>query len=119
MDPTSFAQANLSEGSIVVQEATPENPFGFVGRVSSIQQTLFGVVVLTEAPTLEEVYDEIDIDATFDLLKNGIEHPNSDPDAIPYTIEEYYNEEQGKTARRLAYTIEERHGFSASKDLQN
>lgn len=108
MDLQTAEKQQIAPGKIIVQEATAENPFGFVGKVEKVRHENGKAIIETSIPKYEEVYENIDISGSIDLFENAIIEPRASEAEIPYTMEEYFDAEQGEHKRRLVYHVDRR-----------
>lgn len=102
MDHQTFRQHHLHIGSVIVQETSSANPFGFVGKIRQIDSSDSFVTLKTENPRPEEVYETIDLSGPSEILTHGLSITES---TLPYTVENYYDPVEKKDLPRLKYSL--------------
>ncbi len=93
------AAGNIVEkGRIICCDITKATPYGFVGRVMSVQNTTYGIVIKTEAVGLDEIFDELHIDGEYDISESVLSCVDSDgnertPEMISDTVWRWLSED--------------------------
>lgn len=74
-------------GTIIQMPITENTPYGFLGKVTSIE---YGdkIAVITEEVALDEAYPALSIDTTIDILGDIIGVYDEDGNPVEYTIED-------------------------------
>ena len=82
-------------GEIIQMPVSEKTPYGFLGKVTSVQRN-GDVVVTTEEVALDEAYPNLSIDTVFDVLGDieGVFDEEGNP--IEYTIEEVSDSTQSR-----------------------
>lgn len=101
---------------LLCNEVTEKFPSGFLGKVTSIEKTNNGYKVHTQPATLNEAFDQLHINQTFDLIPTESNTPQSRAELLPdedgyYTFEKTFEVSSDPNVEEYHYRGEANLGF--------